>query len=633
MTKNKEGVRRINIKISCILLTYNSDIEKGSSVFHSIVSIFQQTYNNIELIIIENGTSKNVNTAKLKTHCDKLNEFRKIKITVKYLKPKKSLSWGSARNAGTKLATGEVLLFIDDDTIILSLNAFEQVAKLSKKYGCGYGAERLWTKDDWFQRSSDKILNDLLVKDYSWLELNSGEPPVNVRGEQNAALQTKTLIANFGFCRRSYFNKVGGFPDYKGYGYEDDYLMFQLFINNYKNVILNNISVVHINHPIITTTHRSLIPYFKSLNNSGYFWFHVSKILLEKSPKRKDVLEKLRPVHYAQEIEDAYAYYVKLRPLDIKPNNDTQYATWIRNNRFSKLEFTQKIYNLLSSTTIDSYIAKSNADFDNLSLIIQVAIKKSMVEIIENKIVTHYRFHYTRPNILKRSIKRKHLPDAEWNQFPCDEDSVKRRYEFILQRYPFTEYLRLGIIGDDDLLSLKFINDKWINLYVCEIDERLTKKIEKYCDNATVFKEDIRNTAAMNSNELASFITDPPYTFDGALNFIVKGLTMLSREKFEKEFYVILNEAMMGQKLNLLLKHLQNADVFIVDIKKNFCQYELPKNYKEFDRASKFMKHNSLYKTNIKLSSSSSLFIFRTTTPKINVLKSLVNTNKIYEHY
>ncbi len=94
-----------NEKISVIVPVYNTEkyIEK------CINSIFEQTYNNIELIIINDGSTDNSENI--------IKKITKNKNNVKYKKIKNS-GVAHARNIGLDLATGKYVGFVDSDDFI-----------------------------------------------------------------------------------------------------------------------------------------------------------------------------------------------------------------------------------------------------------------------------------------------------------------------------------------------------------------------------------------------------------------------------------------------------------------------------------------------------------------------------------
>ena len=100
-------------KISIIVPVYNSE----TTIERCIVSLISQTYTNIEIILINDGSKD-----KSGQICDSYsNKDNRIKV---YHKTNEGVS--IARNLGIKEATGEYVLFVDSDDY-LSLNACESL--------------------------------------------------------------------------------------------------------------------------------------------------------------------------------------------------------------------------------------------------------------------------------------------------------------------------------------------------------------------------------------------------------------------------------------------------------------------------------------------------------------------------
>lgn len=91
-----------NKKVSIILPAYNVEIY----IKQCIDSIIHQTYKNIEIIIVDDGSSDN--TYLLAYECA-VSDDRIILIQ------QQNAGAGSARNAGIKVATGEYIMFVDPD--------------------------------------------------------------------------------------------------------------------------------------------------------------------------------------------------------------------------------------------------------------------------------------------------------------------------------------------------------------------------------------------------------------------------------------------------------------------------------------------------------------------------------------
>ena len=107
-------------KVSVIMPAYN--VEKY--VADSIDSVLNQTYENFELIIIDDCSTDN-------TFC-LLSEIAKTDIRIKLYKNEKNLGVADTRNRGFELAEGEYVALLDSDDIWRSEKLEKQIA-LAKK--------------------------------------------------------------------------------------------------------------------------------------------------------------------------------------------------------------------------------------------------------------------------------------------------------------------------------------------------------------------------------------------------------------------------------------------------------------------------------------------------------------------
>lgn len=115
----KVMIYMLNSKVSIIVPVYNVEkyIEK------CIVSLLEQTYTNIEIIIVNDGSTDNSGNlcAQLKKRDDRIKVYHK-----------KNGGLSSARNYGIKKSTGDYLAFIDSDDYV-SHKMIENLLQLSCK--------------------------------------------------------------------------------------------------------------------------------------------------------------------------------------------------------------------------------------------------------------------------------------------------------------------------------------------------------------------------------------------------------------------------------------------------------------------------------------------------------------------
>ena len=140
-------------KISIILPTYNSD----NVLENAINSVKAQTYENWELLIIENGKK-----GQAEQIARKINDER-----IKYIYQEEP-NVSNARNVGLEKATGEYIAFIDSDDQY-EINFLEKmisnmIKNKSQLVTCGY--RRVFEKNKMLISENDKILNTTNIKEY-----------------------------------------------------------------------------------------------------------------------------------------------------------------------------------------------------------------------------------------------------------------------------------------------------------------------------------------------------------------------------------------------------------------------------------------------------------------------------------
>ena len=99
------------MKVSIITITYNAE----NTIFNSLNSVFNQSYKNIEHIIVDGGSKDN--TVKI---CKEFNHISKL-----ISEPDKGVY--DAFNKGIKLATGDVIGFLNADDTFYNENSIQDI--------------------------------------------------------------------------------------------------------------------------------------------------------------------------------------------------------------------------------------------------------------------------------------------------------------------------------------------------------------------------------------------------------------------------------------------------------------------------------------------------------------------------
>lgn len=118
----------MEIKISIIIPIYNSELYLGQS----IESVLNQTYKNIEVILIDDGSTDDSGII-----CDEYAQMDKRVVVIH----KENAGVSAARNSGIDIATGEFIVFVDaDDRLDIDIleQAIQSVKSKKVIYQWGY---------------------------------------------------------------------------------------------------------------------------------------------------------------------------------------------------------------------------------------------------------------------------------------------------------------------------------------------------------------------------------------------------------------------------------------------------------------------------------------------------------------
>lgn len=120
-------------KVSVIIPTF----KRPESLKSSIDSVLNQTYSNIEIIVVDDNEPTSEDRAETES-------LMKAYSNVIYIKHDKNRNAAAARNSGIKRATGEYISFLNDDDVYMPekiKRSVETIKKYSPEYGaiyCGY---------------------------------------------------------------------------------------------------------------------------------------------------------------------------------------------------------------------------------------------------------------------------------------------------------------------------------------------------------------------------------------------------------------------------------------------------------------------------------------------------------------
>ncbi|MGF3194966.1 glycosyltransferase family 2 protein [Facklamia sp. P13055] len=207
--------------VSVIIPVYNSECYIEST----LMSVLKQTYRNIELIIVNDGsTDKSVETIKSTTK----DFYHKV-----HLIHQENSGQSVARNVGIKNSKGKYIYFLDSDDI-LKIDAIEIMVKKINEYS----SDILMFSGSSFIESKEKSYHDIgnYLKNSTYLNPLPGEQAFINLIKNNDYSPSPCLL----FIRKKHldFTNLEFFP---GIIQEDELFTFELLLNS-KNVrVINDI--------------------------------------------------------------------------------------------------------------------------------------------------------------------------------------------------------------------------------------------------------------------------------------------------------------------------------------------------------------------------------------------------------
>jgi hypothetical protein len=341
-------------------------------------------------------------------------------------------------------------------------------------------------------------------------------------------------------------------------------------------------------------------------------------------------------MEFDKEIVRLYNLYLKKIPLDLIGKHDSEIGGWKNNVQLSLFDFSRIISiihrcNNLRGITQSGY----DLDFDNLEPIFSLLICEGSIAFTENN--SYEIINLPAPNKMRKIKEDSFIdnPDDKLNQFPCSIGSRILRVKKIVNDFPYTTSMRIGLMGDDDLVSLEIARRTNFTPIVFELDKKIIEKITQVnkgeCLGIEIIEKDFRDLSP-NTCQVDTFFADPPYTVGGVLTFLYAGLKLLSSKD---RVYLIANQMFLGKRgMPEIFKSLSDAGIFPVEISNAFNEYPLPSNYRESQDLSNKLKTLGNIDVSKLMSSSSSLFVLMTNDLNLKSLKNKISKmENIYDRY
>ena len=186
-----------------------------------------------EIILVDNGSSERTRE-RLKDLFDK--------IPVKYIYRPQTFNFSRMCNIGVKEASGNFLLFLNDDIEITREGWIESLAgHASLPYAGAVGAKLLYPDSDLIQHIG--IINH--VEGPGHALIGQSDRNIYYFGRNRMNYNWSAVTGACLMIERKKYDKVGGFDESLPIAYNDTDLCFKLIENGYYNVVRNDVILYH----------------------------------------------------------------------------------------------------------------------------------------------------------------------------------------------------------------------------------------------------------------------------------------------------------------------------------------------------------------------------------------------------
>jgi teichuronic acid biosynthesis glycosyltransferase TuaG len=190
------------MRVSVLMPAYNAE----KYIAQSIESVLNQTYRNIELIIVNDGSRDNTESV--------VKEFMQRDSRIKYLKQENGRQ-GKARNTAFGLATGEFIALLDSDDLWDADKTEKQIQKMeAEKVDFVYSNARILYEGDpadSYGKPIDDLSGGMSVGRYEGKEMF------------NLLIESNRIITQTALFKRKCIEQAGGFEEELKYQNCEDY--------------------------------------------------------------------------------------------------------------------------------------------------------------------------------------------------------------------------------------------------------------------------------------------------------------------------------------------------------------------------------------------------------------------------
>ena len=221
-------------KVSIIILSKDNP-RLLSRCVHSLMELTD--YPNLEVIVLDNGSNP-----ENKAIIEKMVSQQAKEIAFRYEHRPQAFNFSALCNQGAQMATGEYVLFLNDDTEVVDRTWLtKMMEKARKDYVGAVGIKLLYPDEETIQHAG---VNNIHLGPCHKLQTQKDTESYYF-GWNRQAVNT---LATTGACllmKKALFDEVGGFSEDLAVAFNDVELCFRLYEKGYRNVTCNHTHMLH----------------------------------------------------------------------------------------------------------------------------------------------------------------------------------------------------------------------------------------------------------------------------------------------------------------------------------------------------------------------------------------------------
>src|SRR5574344_224613 len=207
----------------------------ASTLNKCLVSLYKSTYDNYEVIVVNNNSEEPETYELFDRYKKKYNNFRVIDY-------KEEFNYSAINNLAVKKCTGEYVLLLNNDTEVVTQTFIEDMLGYAKEPHIGAVGVKLYYPDKTVQHAGVVLgVGGVAVNSYIGFPHDDTGFAARLKVPYNYSAVTGAVM----IVKKSKYIEVHGLTEELKVAYNDIDFCLKLIKKGYYNVVLNNVELVH----------------------------------------------------------------------------------------------------------------------------------------------------------------------------------------------------------------------------------------------------------------------------------------------------------------------------------------------------------------------------------------------------